>query len=182
MPAEKSIRELALELVDANDELCWINKHSHPQTWSALKNKYDKALDALRAALDGPDREKELEVLRLLDALELLRKVNDDRHALQERLARVTEAAQLAAATFRHYEQLHRAKPDHVKADANAALATTIEATLADDAPGEMVPNNDKVICPNCCHQFRAVPVNVQRLMLDAGLEPPFMLAAKDAK
>lgn len=24
-------------------------------------------------------------------------------------------------------------------------------------------PNNDLVICPQCCHQFRAIPVNVQR-------------------
>ena len=24
------------------------------------------------------------------------------------------------------------------------------------------LPNNDEVICPNCCHQFRAIPVNVQ--------------------
>lgn len=23
-------------------------------------------------------------------------------------------------------------------------------------------PNNDEVICPKCCHQFRAIPVNVQ--------------------
>ena len=25
-----------------------------------------------------------------------------------------------------------------------------------------MTPNNDHVICPNCAHQFRAIPVNVQ--------------------
>lgn len=24
------------------------------------------------------------------------------------------------------------------------------------------MPDNDKVICPKCCHQFRAIPVNVQ--------------------
>jgi len=34
--------------------------------------------------------------------------------------------------------------------------------------------NNDEVICPSCCNQFRAIPVNVQRLMLDAGFKPPF--------
>lgn len=27
---------------------------------------------------------------------------------------------------------------------------------------GEELPNNDEVICPNCVHQFRAIPVNVQ--------------------
>lgn len=42
-------------------------------------------------------------------------------------------------------------------------------------APAEPVEaNNDEVICPNCCTQFRAIPVNVQKLMLDAGFEPPF--------
>ena len=35
-------------------------------------------------------------------------------------------------------------------------------------------PNNDEVICPKCTHQFRAIPASVQRLMLDAGFEPPF--------
>ena len=40
-----------------------------------------------------------------------------------------------------------------------------------------MTPNNAKVICPECAHQFRAIPVDVQRLMLDAGFEPPFTAA-----
>lgn len=35
--------------------------------------------------------------------------------------------------------------------------------------------DNTKVICPACCNQFRAIPVQVQRLMLDAGFEPPFL-------
>jgi hypothetical protein len=46
-----------------------------------------------------------------------------------------------------------------------AALATEQEPVEAD---------NDKVICPSCCHQFRAIPVNVQQLMIDVGFEPPF--------
>ena len=36
------------------------------------------------------------------------------------------------------------------------------------------VANNSEVICPACTHQFRAIPEDVQRLMLDAGFEPPF--------
>lgn len=35
-------------------------------------------------------------------------------------------------------------------------------------------PNDAEVICPKCVHQFRAIPVQVQRLMLMAGFEPPF--------
>ena len=34
--------------------------------------------------------------------------------------------------------------------------------------------DDDKVICPQCCNQFRAIPVNVQQLLLDAGFGPPF--------
>lgn len=43
-------------------------------------------------------------------------------------------------------------------------------------AQGEPVarPDDNKVICPACVHQFRAIPVNVQKLMIDAGFEPPF--------
>ena len=39
-------------------------------------------------------------------------------------------------------------------------------------------PNNDEVICPSCTRQFRAIPVNVQHLLLDAGFAPPFMQLA----
>ena len=48
------------------------------------------------------------------------------------------------------------------------------DAAQAQAAVGPVTANNDEVICPNCCNQFRAIPVNVQQLMLDAGFEPPF--------
>lgn len=38
----------------------------------------------------------------------------------------------------------------------------------------ERKPDDGKVICPACCHQFRAIPVQVQRDMIAAGFEPPF--------
>ena len=31
------------------------------------------------------------------------------------------------------------------------------------------MPNGDHVICPACVHEFRAIPVNVQKMMIDAG-------------
>lgn len=37
------------------------------------------------------------------------------------------------------------------------------------------VPDNEAVICPACCHQFRAIPIQVQTLMIDAGFVPPFV-------
>ena len=36
------------------------------------------------------------------------------------------------------------------------------------------MPNAGEVICPNCAHQFRAIPENVQSLLLASGHEPPF--------
>ena len=38
-----------------------------------------------------------------------------------------------------------------------------------------MTPNPDEVICPNCTHQFRAIPVNVQQMLIDRGVRPPFL-------
>ena len=52
----------------------------------------------------------------------------------------------------------------------------------SEPAPQDTQPNNDEVICPKCVHQFRAIPENVQRLMLDAGFEPPFNKPAPQAE
>ena len=52
-----------------------------------------------------------------------------------------------------------------------AALRTAIEAA---EKVEPVAPDDTKVICPACCHQFRAVPPAVQSLMLDAGFLPPF--------
>jgi hypothetical protein len=35
-----------------------------------------------------------------------------------------------------------------------------------------------KVFCPACCTKFRAIPSDVQKLLLDAGFEPPFDTSA----
>ena len=59
-----------------------------------------------------------------------------------------------------------------------AAIAILTAALARVDKPLEpseaIEPNNDEVICPNCCTQFRAIPVNVQKLLMEAGIEPPF--------
>ena len=44
----------------------------------------------------------------------------------------------------------------------------------AQPAAEPVAPDDQAVICPRCACQFRAIPVDVQRLMLDAGFEPPF--------
>jgi hypothetical protein len=46
-------------------------------------------------------------------------------------------------------------------------------------SPQEQTPDNDQVICPSCTYQFRAIPVNVQQLMIAAGFEPPFTAPPK---
>ena len=54
-------------------------------------------------------------------------------------------------------------------------------ATAEQPAEPNREPNNEEVICPACTHQFRAIPVQVQRLLLDAGIEPPFLAAPASA-
>jgi hypothetical protein len=61
--------------------------------------------------------------------------------------------------------KVYRAIADNYRKDLAAAQPAVQEP---------VTPNDDHVICPNCVHQFRGIPVNVQRLMLDAGFEPPF--------
>jgi hypothetical protein len=75
-----------------------------------------------------------------------------------------TEALRQAREALVYHQE--QTRPIQRTIDAIAAL----DAALA--APAS--PNNAEVICPKCCHQFRAIPVDVQRLMLDAGFEPPF--------
>lgn len=52
-------------------------------------------------------------------------------------------------------------------------LAIAAQSTQAEP----VLPNNEHVICPGCAHQFRAIPVQVQQLLLSAGHEPPFLAA-----
>lgn len=37
-----------------------------------------------------------------------------------------------------------------------------LQGHQVDKTPNSQVPNDDEVICPNCVHQFRAIPPNVQ--------------------
>ena len=62
--------------------------------------------------------------------------------------------------------------------DIHALCNAAIEWHIAQQAAPDPLVSDDLVICPECCSQFRAIPVNVQRLMLDAGFEPPFTQAA----
>jgi hypothetical protein len=68
------------------------------------------------------------------------------------------------------YMSQHK-KADQTEAKFQELLETTSAALEAKDEP---VVNTDHVICPNCVHQFRAIPQNVQKLMLASGFEPPF--------
>jgi hypothetical protein len=70
---------------------------------------------------------------------------------------------------------------DYKSRGKGVALMNEIKAALAaaptapQEAPREDFETDPSVvICPACCSQFRAIPPDVQRLMLDAGFEPPF--------
>lgn len=41
--------------------------------------------------------------------------------------------------------------------------------------PAQRLPDDTQVICPHCCHEFRAIPVQVQRLLQSSGHLPPFL-------
>jgi hypothetical protein len=53
-------------------------------------------------------------------------------------------------------------------------LSMSMFASVADYKAAQAEPVASKVICPACCYTFRAIPQDVQKLMLDAGFEPPF--------
>jgi hypothetical protein len=60
--------------------------------------------------------------------------------------------------------------------DFNTAADALRAALAAPAVPQERVePDQTQVICPKCCHQFRAIPTQVQSLLLGAGFEPPFL-------
>lgn len=63
----------------------------------------------------------------------------------------------------------------HVQAVAIQSMTEEIEGLRAAlKAQPVKQASDDEVICPQCCNQFRAIPVSVQQLLLDAGFEPPF--------
>ena len=87
-----------------------------------------------------------------------------------ERAARAEAQALNAAApiTFAEYDRpgvlrVRDATPEETAAMERRLIAHRVE------------PNNAEVICPACANQFRAIPVDVQRLLTDAGVEPPFI-------
>lgn len=65
------------------------------------------------------------------------------------------------------------AAPDHLH-DIAEKVAPPAAPAPAAPVPDGMATNADEVICPNCAHQFRAIPENVQSLLLASGHEPPF--------
>ena len=109
---------------------------------------FDKALDAiaaLREALNAPEPEPVAEVYRA-------------RYGRRARYIGVDDVRKLDGVALPPLgTKLYAAPP--------AAPAPV---------PDGMETNADEVICPNCAHQFRAIPENVQSLLLASGHEPPF--------
>lgn len=77
-------------------------------------------------------------------------------------------------AWLRSYQPRDPSPCDSLEHDLWAAWQAALATPPAAPAPAQGEPNNDEVICPNCVHQFRAIPANVQKMLLDAGYEPPF--------
>lgn len=92
--------------------------------------------------------------------------------------AKLHAAADMLAADAQQPTDMNRYTQATLAGHANGlaeGLAMAADGTQQVAVPQE--PNNDEVICPQCCAQFRAIPANVQGLMLAAGFEPPFKAA-----
>lgn len=82
------------------------------------------------------------------------------------------------AGALRAFEPEVRAAIGNTNWEAIAEYVRRADAALASPSAAPdaqpVAPDMSAVICPACAHQFRAIPVDVQQLMLDAGFEPPF--------
>ena len=96
------------------------------------------------------------------------------RQAAQDKMELADAYASAVAATPNMPTPLERKLAVERIERARNALEAALEQQQA-----EPVADGDKVICPACCHQFRAIPETVQTLMLHAGFEPPFTTAPK---
>lgn len=94
--------------------------------------------------------------------------------------------AMFGAAKWLAYQWSHNGGPDKLVERAKEQGRDTImvsksfpQANTDSEATPVAEPDNSKVICPGCAHQFRAIPVQVQQMLIRAGHEPPFTDDAK---
>ena len=96
-----------------------------------------------------------------------------------EHVAQPAQEPQFKEADFR--EWLSRELPDDTIIGNSAWWVDHITSKLkwfVKEQPAQEHDNAtspDLVICPECCTQFRAIPENVQAMLIAAGHKPPFM-------
>ena len=74
----------------------------------------------------------------------------------------------------RHDTALQKALAEQPSQQEPVACGGEQEAPYIGHDCNPALPDTMKVFCPACCTKFRAIPAGVQKLMLDAGFEPPF--------
>jgi hypothetical protein len=126
------------------------------QQLAAVKQALEFVGDIQRGKYKG-DAEETITALQSIISQDALDKMAED--------VPETDFGNMAQPASEDDMKVYRAIADNYRKDLAAAQPAVQEP---------VTPNDDHVICPNCVHQFRGIPVNVQRLMLDAGFEPPF--------
>lgn len=107
------------------------------------------------------------------EALRLEKQATPHNMLIEELLSSLTPKTEREHAAAREIEKLRAAlaEQDSEPGVLGIASSNTGRICQVDFDHNEV---DDKVICPSCTHQFRAIPCNVQKLMLGAGFEPPF--------
>ena len=65
-------------------------------------------------------------------------------------------------AVSRAYQLITGLDPQFIFSGWGAELTECELALLENRLPIQPTPDPDKIICPNCAHQFHAIPVNIQ--------------------
>jgi len=98
-----------------------------------------------------------------------------DRNAEQQKTQAITALRTALAQTVQPAEPCIGKDPRCPCQDGDACHYKDCGSTKASPEQQAEPVADDKVICPACCQQFRAIPTAVQTLMLNAGFEPPFV-------
>ena len=151
---------------------------------SALTNEAARAIEALQARVADQSAQ-------LTRHTNLIDQLQEERCKLAAELA----AARAQEPVSHRYRFIHPISGEPVWRDSSstwngqcvqevqplfAAPVPPVREPCEQEAPyighdcDPTLPDSSKVICPACCTQFRAIPTDVQNLMLGAGFEPPF--------
>lgn len=142
--------------------------------WRDRNSAAEEKVRALTEERDGWERSFRAACRDLGDAVAREEREREAGEAARAWLTTLEQAAGKLCEWVRHTVPEWTPEVDHYLDATEAALSAPSGQKAA---PPEEV-DGTKVVCPQCVHQFRAIPAQVQRLLLAAGYEPPFMVPA----